>query len=88
MLPVSGSGQSILSYKAIHSLWLPLVGLGTHGKSQALRLASTSTEPRGRSAKGSRQPESWLCLLVPAGFLFGLVTDKLLAVLELPEAGS
>ena len=34
-LPVTGPGQPVQRYKAVHSLWLSLLGLGVHGKDQA-----------------------------------------------------
>ena len=35
MLHVPGPGQPVWSYTAIHGLYLPLLGLGVHGKDQA-----------------------------------------------------
>ena len=35
MLPVTSSGQSVWCYKAIHSVWLPLLGLSVYRKDQA-----------------------------------------------------
>ena len=34
MVPVTGLRKLIWIYKAIHSLWLPLLGLGMSGKDQ------------------------------------------------------
>lgn len=34
-LPVTGPRQPVWSYKAIHSSWLPLLGLVVHGKDHA-----------------------------------------------------
>ena len=34
ILPVTGPGQPIWNYNMIHSLWLPLLGLGVWGKDQ------------------------------------------------------
>ena len=49
---LTGPGQRVLSYKVTHSLLLPLLGLGEHGKGQAghqgwLLLASVSGVSKG-----------------------------------------
>ena len=68
-LPVTGYGRPVWSYKVIHSLWLPLLGLGVHEKDQvnSTRPDSTATESGDRSAKGPRHAEILFCLLLFAG---------------------
>ena len=46
MLIVTGPGQSVSSYKLIHSLWLPLLGLGVWGRAQAVHQGRLSVAPR------------------------------------------
>ena len=36
MLPVTDPGEPIWSYKATHSVWLPLLGLGVCGKDKGV----------------------------------------------------
>lgn len=44
--PVSGSGPRRWSYRALHHLWLPLLGLGAFGKGQAVCQGQLPAVPR------------------------------------------
>ena len=58
MLPVSGPEQPVWSYKVIHSLWLPLLGLSVHEKT---KLHATDGfyqhRAQGQFCKGPNMPQ-------------------------------
>lgn len=55
---------ALRSYKSSHSLWHPLLSLGVCGIGPSCipRQVTTSTEPRGRSAKNPKHPNIHLLL--------------------------
>ena len=79
-LPVNGPGKSLATYKAIHSLWLSLLGLGVCGKDQAVHKGQTLPAPgpgTGQENSQGTQRFASACLYVPpsAGCLLGSVTE-------------
>lgn len=68
-LPVSARGQPVWSYEVLHCLWLPLLGLGVHGRTklcnkadfhqhlaQSSRAGQQKAQGTPRSAAASRLP--------------------------------
>ena len=73
-LPVTGSGQPVWSYKVIHSLWLPLLGLGVHRNDQGVHQGQLyQHRAQGQVIKN---PKILLCLPLPASYLSGSVTER------------
>ena len=81
-----GLDKPVWSYKVIHSLWLPLLGLGVHGKDQAVQKASFYQHWAWRQvSKSPKAPED--CPL-PICCLLGSFTERATVVLELHKVGS
>lgn len=83
ILPVTGPELPVFSYKAIHSLWVPLLGLSVYRKDQTVYqvrlLLALVLGP------GQRKSQGTLSLLLPTGCLLGSALEEPLAVLNLYE---
>ena len=85
-LPVAGPGQPVWSYKAIHCLWLPLLGLEFCGQTKLHSKAGFYQHwSQEQVSKSPEAPETHLCLLLPARCLLG---SEPWVVLYLHELGS
>lgn len=57
MLPVTGPWQPVQSYKVIHNMWQPLLGLCVFGKDQAMHRGQLLSAPGlGQVSKSSEVP--------------------------------
>lgn len=69
MLPVTILGKLVWSYEVIHSLWLPLPGLGVCGKDQGVHqdwLVQALDQEAGQQKSQNTLRSASMCLCLPA----------------------
>lgn len=86
-LPLNNLFQRVKGYKAIHNLWLPLLGVGKDKVvlesclPPVLSLGADQQKAQGTLRSASHQSP-------PSGCLLGLLTERAFVVLELHKVGS